>query len=228
MTAELARQAATGIVAVAASAIVVRQCRKPAGWPGRLVLWLMNRSHAGLTDWGLSHLRIEPSFTILDVGCGGGRTIRALAAAAPRGKVYGVDYSAASVAASRRANAESIAAGRVDVQQGSVSRLAFTDGTFDVVTAVETHYYWPDLVTDLREILRVLKPGGRLAVIAETYKNSRFHAAYLPAMALLRARYLTLDEHKAALAAAGFVDIAIEVKKARGWILAAARRPPSP
>ena len=43
----------------------------------------------------------------------------------------------------------------------------------DVVTAVKTHYYWPDLHADLREILRVLKPGGALVVIAEAYRGQR-------------------------------------------------------
>src|SRR5262245_31163228 len=122
------------VVTAGAVVLVLRQCRKPAGWPGRLFVWIMNRSHAGVTAWGLSHVRVEPRFTILDVGCGGGRTIQTLATLAHEGKVYGVDYSAASVAAARRTNAASIAAGRVDVQQGSVSRLPFADATFDLVT----------------------------------------------------------------------------------------------
>jgi len=45
---------------------------------------------------------------------------------------------------------------------------------FDLVTAIETQYYWPDLVNDMREILRVLAPGGTLVIIAESYKNGKF------------------------------------------------------
>src|SRR5579871_6133058 len=52
------------------------------------------------------------------------------------------------------------------------SRLSFSDGAFDVVTAVETHFWWPALPTDLREVLRVLKPRGRLIIIAVVYKGA--------------------------------------------------------
>ena len=79
--------------------------------------------------------------TILDVGCGGGETVRKLAALAPEGNVIGLDYSAASVAVSRETNAQEIESGRVQIEQGSVAVLPFSDGTFDIVTAVETHYY---------------------------------------------------------------------------------------
>ena len=97
---------------------------------------------------------------ILDVGCGGGMTVARLAAIATEGKTYGIDYSEASVAASLKANRERIAAGRVEVLLGSASHLPFPDQMFDLVTAVETHYYWPDLNADMREVLRVLKRGG--------------------------------------------------------------------
>ena len=62
-------------------------------------------SHSKLTDWGLKHVSIESGYTILDVGCGGGRTVNKLAAIATQGKVYGVDYSDASVAATKKTNA---------------------------------------------------------------------------------------------------------------------------
>jgi ubiquinone/menaquinone biosynthesis C-methylase UbiE len=97
---------------------------------------------------------------------GGGSTIARLDALATRGRIYGVDYSEASAAASRRTNKRSLDAGRVEIQHASVSSLPFTDGMFDLVTAVETRYYWPDLNADTREILPVIKPGGMLVIIA--------------------------------------------------------------
>ena len=76
------------------------QCKKPSGWMGRLMLWSMNRRHSALTDWGLQHVHINPRDIVLDVGCGGGRTVAKLAALASDGKVVGVDYAEASVEAS--------------------------------------------------------------------------------------------------------------------------------
>ena len=97
-----------------------------------------------------------------------------LSAIATHGTVCGVDYADGSVAVARRTNASLIAAGRVDIRKASVSQLPFADGTFDLATAIETHYYWPDLVGSMQEIRRVLKPGGVLIMIAENYKGGRF------------------------------------------------------
>jgi ubiquinone/menaquinone biosynthesis C-methylase UbiE len=108
----------------------------------------------------LTHIQIEPHFTILDVGCGGGRTIQRLLDLAPAGKVYGLDYAGASVAVATKLNRSSMGSRRTDIRRGSVSNLPYAPNTFDVVTAIETHYYWPDLSAGLSEIRRVLKPGG--------------------------------------------------------------------
>jgi len=211
-------------VSFGVAAAFANQCRRPTWWPGRLVLRNMNRRHSGVTDWGLSHVAVEKGFTILDVGCGGGRTIQKLAAMASTGRVCGIDYSAASVATARSLNAASTGSGRVDIQRGSVSRLPYPDATFDLVTAVETHYYWPDLPADLREILRVLKPGGKLAIIAETYRGRSFDLVYRPAMKLLRATYLTVAEHRDLLSQAGYTEVAVSEERGKGWICAVGRR----
>ena len=82
------------------------QERNPTGWLGRWNLRGMNRRHPKLTDWALTHCSIDSDATILDIGCGGGRTIHKLAAIAVNGRVCGVDYSATSVAASLKTNQE--------------------------------------------------------------------------------------------------------------------------
>jgi SAM-dependent methyltransferase len=209
----------------AAAFLLVRQCRKPTSFLGRLFLRGMNLSHAGLTTWGLTHAPIQPTDTVLDVGCGGGKTIDTMAKAASRGRVFGVDYSATSVGVARRVNAASIEAGRVGVQQASVSALPFPAATFDLVTAVETHYYWPDLLNDLREVRRVLKPDGRVVLIAETYRGRRADWLYRPAMSLLRAEYLTEDEHRAALEGAGYVNVEVRTGRSNGWLCAVGSSP---
>ena len=68
---------------------LIWQVRKPTKWIGRLFAGMMNSSHSDLTDWGLLHVHIDKQFQILDVGCGGGRTIRKLAEAT-EGKVLGL------------------------------------------------------------------------------------------------------------------------------------------
>ena len=205
-------------LSIGAIVLLTGQCRKPWGWAGRVVIWLMNLQHTSVTTWGLSQVSISPQFTILDVGCGGGKTIRRLAEVATSGKVFGIDYSATSVAAAKRLNAGNVASGRVSIQQAPVSRLPFSNNTFDLVTAVETHYYWPDPARDMREILRVLKPGGKLVLIAEAFR-SETHAGLLAIpMKFLGARYLTAQEHHEMFVTAGFTDVVIEKRDRKGWI----------
>ena len=185
----------------------------------------MNDRHSGVTDWGLEHVAIASHHTIRDIGCGGGRTVHKLAAIATEGKVYGVDYSLSSVAASRRTNRELIKIGRVEIQPGSVSHLPFSDSMFDVVTAVETHYYWPNPVADLREVLRVLKPGGRLIMIAEAYKGGRYDKLFRILMKPIRAAHLSVNEHRELFSKAGYSECQIFEEYKKGWICAVARRP---
>ena len=206
---------------------LARQCRKPTWWPGLEFAHLMNSSHAGVTTWGLQHVQFEQHFTILDVGCGGGRTLQRLLALSPAGKVYGLEHADASVAVATKANASSIAAGSVEVRRGSVSNLPFAAHTFDVVTAVETHYYWPDLVRDLEEVRRVLKPGGRVAIIAESYRGKRLYVADRFAMRLLGGTLLTAREHREALIAAGYAEVEIFEDSRRGWLCAVGTKAPS-
>lgn len=196
-----------------------RLCRKPTGPVGRAVLRSMNVTHASLTAWGLRHVSIGPASTVLDVGCGGGKTIDRLVSMSPDARVFGIDYSPESVAVARDTNQEMIGRGRVDIQLGTVSHLPYPDETFDLVTAVETHYYWPDLARDLAEVRRVLKPGGRLVIIAEAYRGRRNDWLYRPAMRLLlRASYLTPEEHEQLLVAAGYSDVRATVESTKGWI----------
>jgi len=202
-----------------------RQVRKPSGPLGKRVVHAMNLSHATMTDWALQQVSVPTKATVLDVGCGGGRTIARLAVLAREGKVFGLDYSAASVAVSRETNATEIANGRVQIEQGSVAALPFADRTFDIVTAVETHYYWPDLPANVREVLRVLKPGGTFVLVAETYRGGPLRLLYGIVMPLLRAAFLSDAEHRNLLTQAGFDEVATKHLPGKNWICATGRRP---
>jgi len=202
------------------------QCAKPEGWLGRFTLWRMNASHSKLTDWGLGHVSVESDYTILDVGCGGGRTVGKLAARAAQGKVYGVDYSEESVATTKRLNARWIELGRVEVRHASVSQLPFAGGVFDLITAVETHFWWPDLPGDLREVFRVTKPGGRLVLIAEVYRGAPTAISRLAEKYAARTgmTLLSADEHREACLNAGYADVQV-IEGKKGWICCIGRKP---
>jgi SAM-dependent methyltransferase len=106
-----------------------------------------------------------------------------------------------------------------------VWHLPFPDDKFDLVTAVETHYYWPDVAKDMREILRVLKPGGTLVMIAESYKRGRYGMLQGLVMKPLRAVHLSVDEHRELSSAAGFSDVQLFENSNKGWICGIGRAP---
>ena len=139
--------------------------RKPEGKLGNIQLKSMNKEHTPVSLWGLKHLNISPDDIVLDIGCGGGMNINRMAQTAK--KVYGVDYSIESVNLSKEVNDDLIKEGKVEVYEGNVADLPFEDDTFDIVTAFETVYFWPDIVKSFGEVKRVLKPGGMFLIGCE-------------------------------------------------------------
>ncbi len=213
------------IVGLVVAGYVLFQARKPDKWFGRIFARAMNTGHDRMTDLGLGHVKIENRFQILDVGCGGGRTIEKLASIAAAGMVHGIDYAEGSITVSRKHNAGLIKAGRVVIEKASVSQLPFPDDTFDLVTAIETQYYWPDLEGDMREILRALRPAGKLVIIAEMYKGGKYDWLKWPVMWLLRSSHLSVRDQRELFAAAGYVGIEIFEESNKGWICGMATKP---
>ncbi len=108
-----------------------------------------------------------------------------------------------------------------------MSELPFPDGMFDLVTAVETHFWWPNLPRDMRETFRVLKPGGRLILIAEIYKGANTPAAKLAEKYASRTglTLLSVDEHRALFTNAGYSDVQVIEEHDKGWICGIGRKP---
>ena len=146
--------------------------RKPQGKLGNIQLKSMNKEHTPVSLWGLKHLNIKHEDIVLDVGCGGGININRMAKDAK--KVYGIDYSIESVKLSREVNEKLIDNGQVEIQEGNVKDLPFEDDTFDIVTAFETVYFWPDIEKCFGEVKRVLKPGGTFLIGMESNGSDNF------------------------------------------------------
>ena len=139
---------------------------RPEGKSGEKMLKRMNRSHGPLRDFGLSKLPWRPDMRVLDVGCGGGATIQDMLKLSAGSVIDGVDYSEVSVAQSKELNQEYLGS-RCHISRGDVTKLPFEKNTYDLVTGVETVYFWPEVEKAFREILRVLKPQGMFAVLNE-------------------------------------------------------------
>src|SRR5438477_819987 len=101
---------------------------------------------------------------VLEVGFGPGVIIHRLSKLAAAGHVAGIDQSREMVEQARARNATGIQSGRVDLRHGSVKSLPFDYNSFDRALAINSMQVWPNAVAGLREIRRVMKSGGRIAL----------------------------------------------------------------
>jgi len=196
----------------------INQCKKPSGEQGKQIADRMNESHYELTTWGMEKFSIAPDSIILDVGCGGGRTIHRMAEMASRGKVFGIDYSSDCVAWSSDYNAEWIKGGRVEILAAAVNELPFKDNYFDIVTAVETVYFWPDLAECFKEIKRVLKPSGKFVIINEVYKSELFRERNEAYTAAGDMQIFAPEELKQRLEEVQYKNVTTAVVEANNWL----------
>ena len=123
---------------------------------------------------------IEPHHAILDVGCGPGSISADLAELASSGSVTCLDTSE-SVLESARATFGERGLSNGEFAAGNVEKLPFDDDTFDIVHAHQVVIHLPDPETAMREMRRVLKPGGVLACKDMILSSMAYHPA-LPGM----------------------------------------------
>ena len=196
---------------------LLNQYKRPTGRRGRVVAALMNKRHEALTLWGLTHVNIEPDYMILDVGCGGGKAITRLAKRAVLGKVFGIDYSVDMVEYSQKINKTLIAENRVKIREGSVEKTGFPDNFFDLVTAIETYYFWPRLPNALQEIKRVLKPEGKLLLVNEMVKDGVYEVEHAEMIEKTQVCLFPLEEIRRIMESVGFVNVQIFTKDGSPW-----------
>jgi ubiquinone/menaquinone biosynthesis C-methylase UbiE len=153
--------------------ILLRMFGRPQGTLGRLGGIIMARTNQKCAAWVIDLLDIQPHDSVLEVGFGPGVGIQLLAKSASAGHVAGVDYSKEMVEQATARNPKAIERGRVDLRHGSVERLPFEDNTFDKALAINSMQVWPDAVAGLREMRRVIKTGGRIALGFTPYSGQR-------------------------------------------------------
>lgn len=146
---------------------VRKQFSRPEGDEGRAVLESMNSHHVPLWEFCLSELPKSVDGAILDVGCGGGGFLRRLSERYPFAMLFGVDISTEALAMTSEVNSEVVDQGGLELHEASVEDLPFEEGSFDMVTAMETYFFWPDLARGISEISRVVSPGGVVAIGCE-------------------------------------------------------------
>ncbi|MEB2346121.1 MAG: class I SAM-dependent methyltransferase [Deltaproteobacteria bacterium] len=181
--------------------LIARQSRLPSGWLGEIVARLMAFETEPANRIAVQELAVQPEERVLEVGCGHGRTLARLAGAGCA-FLAGIDPSEVMVRLARRRMRRWIDSGQADVSLAASAKIPHADGRFDAVFGVHVVYFWSEPTADLREIRRVLRPGGRV-LLGYRPRDAETLAALPASVYALR----SVDETERLLADSGFVEI---------------------
>ena len=192
--------------------------RKPEGDYGVAMLHRMNESHYELTGWALGYLDVKEKDDVLDIGCGGGMTLKRMSAMVGDGHLIGIDYSPVAVKESLRMNSEDVLSGKMEVLNNAVEKMPFANDRFDKIITVESFYFWPNPEENLKEVYRVLRKGGRFMIVAEVYDKPDMSEKHREEIEKYNLTNPTKERFEEMLKAAGFSECKVHVRKDTDWI----------
>ena len=191
----------------------MNQTRKPEGILGKMMLKGMNMGHAKLSDFGISKLPNNDYKQVLEIGCGAGRNIDALLKKYKNAFVTGVDYSPLSVEKAIEFNKNN--SNRCKVIQGDVSNLNLEANTYDLATAFETVYFWPNLDKCFKNVFNVLKEDGTFMIVNELEGTCELSLKYEQIIEGLKV--YKIEELYELLKVAGFKKIDVFKHNSKAW-----------
>lgn len=148
----------------------ITQCMKPHGEEGVETIKNMNENHQPISEFAFKCVDVGTNDRILDIGCGGGVNIEKFLKLTDN-NVDGIDYSDVSVKESAKRNQKAIGDKRCRIIQADVSKMPIEDEVYDLVSAFETIYFWPDIENTFKEVLKIIKPGGQFMIAQGTDGN---------------------------------------------------------
>ena len=148
----------------------ITQCMKPHGEEGVETIKNMNENHQPISEFAFKCVDVGTNDRILDIGCGGGVNIEKFLKLTDN-NVDGIDYSDVSVKESAKRHQKAIGDKRCRIIQADVSKMPIDDEVYDLVSAFETIYFWPDIENTFKEVLRIIKPGGQFMIAQGTDGN---------------------------------------------------------
>ncbi|WP_405294125.1 class I SAM-dependent methyltransferase [Methanobrevibacter sp.] len=193
----------------------IDQCLKPHGEEGIETIERMNENHKPISEFAFECVDVGKNDKILDIGCGGGVNIEKFLKLT-RNDVDGLDYSDVSISESIKRNQKAIDSNRCRIIQASVDDMPINDNEYDLVTAFETIYFWPEIGETFKEVFRIIKPHGQFLIAQGTDGNHPDDEKWLKTVEGMRVYTpIQLEEY---LLNAGFSTVEI-FKKENSYIL---------
>jgi len=166
----------------------------------------MEQDHLPITLPVLEKMRIGGGENILDVGCGAGWLSRRIAKMAGEGRVVGMDISDEMIRVARRTSLEQE---NLLFVTGEVGEIPWEPNFFHHAISVESAYYWPEPVAGIREMFRVLRPGGAAWILINYYRDNA-HCHQWGGLLAVRTHLLLAEEWKEMFREAGFAEVSEE------------------
>ena len=185
---------------------LIKQSQKPSGLVGRVITKIWSFYFKKLSLWAIKQTTISGNYRILEIGYGGGSTIKNLLALNKNLEIHGIDISKESYRTAQRVHSDSIRKGSVQLKIGNVENMPYQNNYFDRIFAIQTHIFWKDIKKSFQEVYRVLSSNSTL-IIASEKEKIHYHMT----------DYRTSHEFSQLLTSIGFSKI--EEKQNRNWIL---------
>jgi len=185
---------------------LIKQSQKPSGLIGRVITKIWSFYFKKLSLWAIKQTTISDNYRILEIGYGGGGTIKNLLALNKNLEIQGIDISKESYRTAQRVHSDSIRKGSVQLKIGNVENMPYQNNYFDRIFAIQTHIFWKDIKKSFQEVYRVLSSNSTL-IIASEKEKIHYHMT----------DYRTSHEFSQLLTSIGFSKI--EEKQNRNWIL---------
>lgn len=185
---------------------LIKQSQKPSGLIGRVITKIWSFYFKKLSLWAIKQTTISDNYRILEIGYGGGSTIKNLLALNKNLEIHGIDISKESYRTAQRVHSDSIRKGSVQLKIGNVENMPYQNNYFDRIFAIQTHIFWKDIKKSFQEVYRVMSSNSTL-IIASEKEKIHYHMT----------DYRTSHEFSQFLTSIGFSKI--EEKQNRNWIL---------
>jgi SAM-dependent methyltransferase len=166
----------------------------------------MEQEHLPITLPVLEKMQLGLADNVLDVGCGAGWLSRRLAKLVPQGRVVGMDVSDEMIRHARRV---SLDFDNLMFVTGEVQEIPWEPNFFSHAISVESSYYWPDPASGIRDIFRVLKPGGSAWILINYYRDNP-HCHQWGDLLAVNTHLLSAEEWSEFFRAAGFGRVGYE------------------
>ena len=147
---------------------LINQSKKPSGIVGQVIAKIWTSYFKKLSLWTIKQTTIIDNSRVLEIGYGGGSTIKNLLALNKHLEIHGIDISKESYQVAKRINSDAIQNGDVHLRIGNVDALPYQNDYFDLVFAIQTHIFWDDLKKGFLEIYRVMSSHSTLIIACDT------------------------------------------------------------